>query len=94
MTVLKAVIVNLVKIAAVMIIVIMNVLVTVIQVVVVVVDPVAQVALELTVLLVEPRVLEVVAHHVHRLYPIFQDPHFFFIFVYLGHHNDYFFTFK
>ena len=43
---------------------------TVIQVVVVVVDPVAQVALELTVTLVEPRVLEVVDHHVHRLVEI------------------------
>ena len=50
-----------------MVTVIVNALVTVIQVVVVVVDPVAQVALELTVLLVEPRVLEDVDHHVHRL---------------------------
>lgn len=47
---------------------------------VVVVDPVVKVPLELTVLLVDPRVLEVVDHHVHRFVEITDvlavvDPH-------------------
>jgi hypothetical protein len=67
--------VNLVKIAAVMIIVIVNVLVTVIQVVLAVVAALhVKEELILRVTLVEPRVLEVVDHHVHRLVEVLHVP--------------------